>query len=192
LARAIVLASGNGSNFEAITRRVSNTHHQITALVYDRKNAKAAVRAKRLCIPAIYISYYNRSREEAEADIASVIDKTNSDLIIFAGFMRLLSSDFVEKYYSRIINIHPSLLPKHPGLNAIKHSFESDDKNLGITIHLVDSGLDSGPIINQFSFPKNEVNNIIQAEERIHQLEHHHYPEIIIKILDEIDSLKGG
>jgi len=186
MAELAVLASGNGSNFQALAEALTGTRHRVACLVSDRPGAYALQRARRLGLPAHLVSYAGRSREEAEEEILRTLGLYRIDLIALAGFMRLLSPRFVDAYPSRIVNIHPSLLPKHPGKEGIAESYASDDRELGITIHYVDYGLDSGPIILQESFVRNGNESIQEIEERIHGLEHRLYPMVVLRLLDAL------
>jgi phosphoribosylglycinamide formyltransferase 1 len=187
MANLAVFASGNGSNFEAIANKISNTSHKIVCVIYDQPNAYVATRAERFKIPAIYIDYRNNTRQKAEKQIISVLKEKFVDMIALAGFMRLLTPLLIDPFPKKIINIHPSLLPNYPGTSGIIDSYESGDIELGITIHFVDYGLDTGPIIFQTSFTRTGSEKLEEIEKRIHDLEHHHYPLVINKALDSIE-----
>lgn len=181
-----ILASGSGSNFQAIAESLENNKlHKISCLICDRKNAYAITRAKNLNIKVYYVSYFNRTKEDAENEINKILVNENCNLIALAGFMRIFSPSFVEKWENKIINIHPSLLPKHPGAHGIEDSYNSGDKELGVTIHYVDKGMDTGPIIYQESFQKGDL-SLVEVENSIHALEHKIYPQILIKKLNSI------
>ena len=186
MAQLAVLASGNGSNFEAIAERLASGSHRISCLICDRKDAFAFKRAERYGIPSYYVSYKGRERAEAEREICSILDASGTDLIALAGFMRLLSPGLIDRYEGRIINIHPSLLPKYPGTHGIRDSYESGDTELGITIHRVDYGLDTGPVIVQKSFSRSGDESLEEIESRIHELEHQSYPAVLLEILDTV------
>ena len=179
-----VFASGRGTNFDAIAQAVSTTWHKTACLISDKKNAFALIRAERMNIPFHVVSYAGRSREETEEEILNILKPYNIDYIALAGFMRLLTPKLIDAYPSRIINIHPALLPKHPGSHGIRDSYQSDDCDLGITIHYVDYGLDSGPIILQKSFARSGTESIEEIENRIHELEHSFYPKVILDLLE--------
>lgn len=184
MARLAILASGNGSNFQVIAETLENSKHDVCCLVCDRKAAFVIERAKKLNIKVYYVSYFKRDALEAEKEINSILNKEDCDIIALAGFMRLLSPFIVEKWNKRIINIHPALLPKHPGAHGIEDSFNSTDIELGVTVHYVDFGMDTGPIIYQQSFTRRSNETLESAENEIHKIEHRIYPNILIKKLD--------
>ena len=188
MANCAIFASGNGSNFQAIAESLEKTDHSICCLVCDNKQAFALERAANLHIPSYVVLYNGRSREETENEIISCLNSCSADLIALAGFMKILTTHFIHRFNGRIINIHPSLLPKHPGTNGIADSFYSDDKELGITIHDIDEGVDTGPIIMQKSFLRHPDDTLEIVEKKIHDLEHASYPEILIKLLDRIEG----
>lgn len=183
-----VLVSGNGSNFQAIAEKLADSGHCLRCMICDRKDAYAFERARNLGIKAYYVSYFKRDREEAEKEICSILEAENIQLVVLAGFMRLLTPFLVDRFRNRIMNIHPALLPKHPGTHGIPDSYNSGDKELGITIHYVDYGMDTGPVIVQKSFERDFTESIEEIEEKIHKLEHIHYPETIRKVLDSLNT----
>lgn len=187
MANLAVLASGNGSNFQSIAERFATQYrHRLSCLIYDRRNAFAAVRAEKLGVPSHYVSYFKRPREEAEEEIGLYLARYEIDLIALAGYMRLFTPGFVGKQQGRILNIHPSLLPKYPGTRGIEESYCSPDRELGITIHYVDAGIDTGSIIVQPSFHRNGTESLDEISERIHALEHDTYPDVILKLLNQL------
>lgn len=179
-----VLASGSGTNFQAIAERTAKSCHDLKCMICDRKNAYVFKRAADLGIRSYYVPYFKRSREEAEKDISEILQKEKVELIVLAGFMRLLSPSFIDRYKGRIVNIHPALLPKFPGTHGIEESYNSGDEELGITIHYVDYGMDTGPVIMQKSFKRTFSESIDEIEKKIHKIEHSYYPDAIISILD--------
>jgi len=184
MARLSVFTSGNGSNFQAIAERILKTKHTIPCMICDRKKAYSFERAKNLVINSYYVPYFGKTKESAEEEIIGIIEKEKIDIIALAGYMRILSPEFVERYKNRIVNIHPSLLPKYPGTHAIEKSYASGDMELGVTVHYVDKGMDTGPIIRQESFTRNRCEPIEEIEKKIHNLEYATYPEVIEKLLD--------
>ena len=203
MARLAVLASGNGSNFQALAEtlravapraaalRGDGGRHECVLLIHDRKAAYAAQRAALLGIPVRYISYYQREAQEAEAEIAAALDAARADLVALAGFMRILSPEFVEARKGRIVNVHPSLLPKWPGSGAIGRAFEAGERDFGVTVHFVDAGMDTGPIIARESFKIEPRRSLRDVEEKIHAIEHELFPRAVLGLLDAIDETGG-
>ena len=157
MARLAVFTSGNGSNFQAIAEYIMNTEHTVACMICDRKDAYSFTRADNLGIKSYHISYYNKKKEEAENEILDILKNERIDLISLAGFMRLLTPLLIQSYKNRIINIHPALLPKYPGTHGIEESYNSGDTELGVTIHYVDEGMDTGPVIQQESFSRRGI-----------------------------------
>jgi phosphoribosylglycinamide formyltransferase-1 len=172
-----------------LAEEIQKTEHIVSCLICDKKKAYSFERAKNLGVKSYYVTYFERSKEAAEEEITQIIEKEKIDFIALAGYMRILSYQFVEKYKNRIVNIHPSLLPKYPGTNAIERSYNSKDDELGITIHYVDGGVDTGPIIRQKSFVRKFCEPIEEIEKKIHKLEYEVYPEVIKNLLD-MDAAK--
>ena len=186
MAEAVVFTSGNGSNFQAICEAVAETEHKITAMICNKKDAYSFVRAAKLGIPAYHVSYLGRSRGETEAEIDALLTRLKPDLIVLAGFMKLLSPEMTEKYAGKIINIHPALLPKYPGTHGIEESFAS----LGVTVHYVDAGMDTGKVIRQKSFFRTGEETIEEIEEKIHACEYEIYPQTVIELLNRAEEGK--
>ena len=188
MAEIAVFASGRGSNFLALAERLKGTNHRICCLICDNPRAPVLKYSEAYGVPSHRISYSSVSRTEAEDSIVSVLDCYKPALLVLAGYMRVLSADFVCRFRNRIVNIHPSLLPKYPGINGISESYNSKDSELGITIHYVDSGVDTGPIIFQASFHRTGMESSDEIEERIHALEHIHYPDIVLGLLEDKET----
>jgi len=188
VADAAVLASGSGSNFEALAEALAGTGHRIRLLVCDQKDAGCLQRAERLGIPSRLVSYAGRTRREAEKEILEAAAASGARILFLAGFMRLLTPFLIDGFPGDIINIHPALLPRHPGTHGIRDSYLSQDPDLGITIHKVDYGMDTGPVIRQASFPRTEVSSLEEAEVRIHQLEHLWYPRVALELLEALEG----
>jgi phosphoribosylglycinamide formyltransferase 1 len=192
-----VLASGNGSNFEALAEALRSRapedgpRHDCVLLVYDRKAAFAAARAERLGIRSRYVTYFQRDAAEAEAEIAAALDEAGAELVALAGFMRMLSGDFVAARRLRLVNVHPSLLPKWPGAHAIERAYRSGEREFGVTVHYVDEGMDSGPVIDRASFAAEVGESLEEVEARVHELEHRIYPRAVLRLLDE-RAAEGG
>ncbi len=186
MAKLAVFASGNGSNFQAIAEKVLQTKHTLEFLLTNTKDAGAIERAKNLGIPYYTVSYRGKTREDVEEAILTLLSKHRVDLVALAGYMKIITEKLIKPYWKKIINIHPALLPKYPGTHAIERSYNSSDKELGITIHYVDFGVDTGPIILQKSFTRRGDESLEEIEKRIHRLEHLYYPQIVIKLLDKL------
>jgi phosphoribosylglycinamide formyltransferase-1 len=187
LKRIVVFLSGRGSNFRAIADAVERgeiPETRIVAVFSDQAGAPGLLEARRRGIDVHALPRPpGGSRREHETVIRATLDPLEPDLICLAGYMRLLSSEFVAAYRGRILNIHPSLLPKFPGLEAQRRALEAGEVVSGCTVHFVDEGLDSGPIVLQRSVPvlPNDDEETLSA--RILEQEHHAYPEAIRKVL---------
>lgn len=196
MARLAVLASGNGSNFESLATALrdrpsaAGLRHECVLLVYDRKAALAAERASRLGVPARYVGYAGRSRAEAEAEIDAALEAASADLVALAGFMRILTPGFARRWKGRILNVHPSLLPKWPGARGIGDAYEAGERNFGVTVHYVDEGVDSGPIVAQEAFLAADGETLGSIEERTHAIEHILYPRAALEALDGIERAR--
>ena len=175
-----VLISGNGSNLQAIIDKFQKDELvNVSCVVSNKKDAYGLVRAEKAKIDHYFIDNKNfSSREEFEQAVINILDKYEPDLVVLAGFMRILSELFVNKYKNKLINIHPSLLPKYKGLDTHRKVLENQDDYHGVTVHFVDNTLDGGPILAQTRTPV-ETQDIKELEEKIHELEHKIYPEVI-------------
>lgn len=191
MARLAVFASGNGSNFEAIALALKPTTHTLEFLLCDKSKSFALERARRLGVPTYLVRYKDRTKEEVEKEMLDRCRTHRVDCIALAGFMRLLSPFFLDTFRKNILNLHPALLPKYPGVDAIRRSVEAGEQTLGISVIAVDSGCDTGPILFQESFARPADASLEEIEERIHALEHLHYPRIVIEVLDRLDAAGG-
>lgn len=177
-----ILISGNGSNLQAIIDEIESgkLDASIKLVISNNSDAYGLQRAQKYGITNIFIDHKNfNEREDFDQKIIEKIDKYNVDLIVLAGFMRILSSKFINAFKNKIINIHPSLLPKYPGLDTHRKVIENKDKEHGVTVHLVDEGLDSGQIIGFMSCEVEKTDTEESIETKIHKLEHYLYPAII-------------
>ena len=175
-----VLISGNGSNLQAIIDKFQKDEFvNVSCVISNKKDAYGLVRAEKANIDNYFIDNKNfSSREEFEQSIINILDNYEPDLVVLAGFMRILSELFVNKYKNKLINIHPSLLPKYKGLDTHRKVLENQDDYHGVTVHFVDNTLDGGPILAQTRTPV-QTQDIKELEEKIHELEHKIYPEVI-------------
>lgn len=192
--RVAVFASGTGSNFQAIIDAIQEDclDVRIELLVCDRPQAKVVERAEQAGVPAyIFRPKDYDSREQYESEILSLLHNKEIDLIVLAGYMRLITGIMVEPFYGRMINIHPSLLPAFPGVNAIKQALEHGVKITGVTVHYVDGGMDSGPIIAQSPVVIREDDTEETLAAKIHAAEHKLYPKVISWIREGKVRLEG-
>lgn len=187
MARYAVFASGNGGNFEALVEGLRG-RHDCALLVYDRHAAFAAERSRRLGVPARYIRYAERPRELAESEIEGELLRLRIDAIALAGFMRLLSPAFVALHAGRILNVHPSLLPAWPGFHSIARAFQAGERRFGVTVHLVDEGVDTGPVLAQEAFVVDGSATLEEIEKRVHEIEHRIYPREASLFLDSLEA----
>ena len=183
--RLAILLSGRGSNFEAIARNIADgkLDAQIAVVISNRPQAPGLVTAERLGLKAIAVDSKGVDREVFDRQIAAILDEHEVDLVVLAGYMRLLSSAFVQRYPLKIVNIHPSLLPAFPGLDAQHQAFQHGVKIAGCSVHFVDEQLDSGPIIMQATVMVEDGDTPETLSARILAEEHRIYSEGIALIL---------
>jgi phosphoribosylglycinamide formyltransferase-1 len=197
VARLAVFASGRGTNFVAIAGALAAAQrHTIEFLLCDVKGAPVLDRAQELGIPAVSVSYKGMTREAVEKKIVRHLERRRVDLVALAGYMKLLTPWFIQAFKGPVINLHPSLLPKYPGIHAIEESYRSGDTELGISVMRIDEGVDSGPVLLQKSFVRTGAESLEEVETRIHALEHEWFPRVLIGLLDDIDrrsrAAQGG
>jgi len=174
-----VFASGSGTNLQAIIDAQIQTI-EIAVVFSNKSDAYALERANAHNIPVEVIDHKRyESREKYDSDIIKVLEPYNLDLIILAGYMRILSPVFVRVYKGKIINIHPALLPSFPGINSGKEALEYGVKYTGVTVHFVDEGVDTGPIILQSIVEIEDRDTEESLLEKIHKVEHQIYPKAI-------------
>lgn len=181
--RIAVFASGQGSNFQALldaSRAGGLGGAEIVLLVSDKPQAPVVERARAAGVDTFVFQpkAYAR-REDYEAEIAAELEGRQVDLVVLAGYMRLLTAVLVDRYAGRMINIHPSLLPAFPGKDAIGQAWEYGVKVTGVTVHLVDGGMDTGAVVAQTAVPLLPDDSIESLEERIHQAEKELYPQVV-------------
>lgn len=178
-----IFASGSGSNFEAIVQAVQQGQLQgveVTLLVCDKPGAKVLERAERLGIEAFVFDPKAYAGKVAfEAEIVAQLQKRGVSLVVLAGYMRLVGETLLHAYEGRIINLHPSLLPAFTGKDAIGQALDYGVKVTGVTVHVVDAGLDTGPIIAQLPVAVEENDTAQTLAARIHQVEHGLLVEVI-------------
>jgi len=177
--RVAVFASGSGTNLQAIIDAEIQSI-QIVLVFTNNPQAYAIERAKNHNIPVEVIDHKNyQTREEYEKNIIEVLDPYKLDLIVLAGFMRILSPVLVRAYKNKIVNIHPALLPSFPGINSARQALEYGVKYTGVTVHFVDEGVDTGPIILQSIVEIEDKDTEESLLRKIHKVEHQIYPKAI-------------
>jgi phosphoribosylglycinamide formyltransferase-1 len=176
-----VLISGRGSNMVALVRAASagRLGAEIAVVVSNVPGAPGLERARAEGVPAVACPSQGRGREEHEAELTRILEEQRVGLVCLAGYMRLLSPAFVRRWAGRILNVHPSLLPAFPGLEAQRQAFDHGVKVSGATVHLVGEGLDDGPIVLQEAVPVLEDDGPEQLAARILEAEHRIYPEAV-------------
>ncbi|MBP1043533.1 phosphoribosylglycinamide formyltransferase [Vagococcus sp. BWB3-3] len=183
--KVAIFASGSGSNFEAIVQGVQrgDLALEIVLLFCDQPDAYVIERAKKLNIPVKAFSPKEFSdRGTYEAEIIRILASCEVEFIVLAGYMRLIGAGLLGAYPQKIINIHPSLLPAFPGLHGIRDAFEAGVSKTGVTIHYIDEGIDTGPIIAQEEVTILPEDDLATLEKRIHQVEHRLYVEVLKKL----------
>jgi len=192
--RIAVFASGRGTNFGALIRAVKKglIKAELSLLVCDNPKAPAIGRAKRAGIKVALVEAYDLPDKSAfESAIIRHLEENKIDLILLAGFMRLLSPELVSRYHGRILNIHPALLPSFKGSHGIKDAFEYGAKVTGVTVHFVDEKMDHGPIILQKEVKIEESDTLESLEGKIHKIEHRLYPEAVRLFVEGRLKLEG-
>jgi len=177
-----VFCSGNGTNLQAIidSQKKGHIKADIRLVVSDTPDCHALVRAKNAGIPTLTVESRNfKAKKDFEAEILKALKKENIGLIVLAGYMRILSENFISAYKDKILNIHPALLPSFKGAHGIKDAFEYGVKLAGVTVHFVTKDMDAGPIILQSSVKVTEDDTEETLAEAIHEEEHKLYPRAI-------------
>jgi phosphoribosylglycinamide formyltransferase-1 len=168
-----VLVSGEGTNLQALI----DAGLPIRAVASNRKEARALERARTAGIPTATFSLdCHVSREERDLVMAAWLEEHGVELVVLAGYMHLLTQPFLDRFPDRIVNVHPSLLPAFPGMRAIDEALAAGVETTGVTVHLVDEGLDSGPVLRQEPVPVEPRESLA---ERIHAVEHRLLPEVV-------------
>ena len=183
-----ILISGRGSNMVALIDAVQSGEipdSQVAVVISDKPKATGLEKSHERGIETVVIERKGRTREEHDADIIAELKQRHVELVCLAGYMRLLSCDFIQAFPNRIVNIHPSLLPAFPGLDAQKQALHHGVKVTGCTVHFVNEALDAGPIILQRSVEVREDDTVESLSARILEQEHRAYVEAVKKIVLE-------
>jgi phosphoribosylglycinamide formyltransferase 1 len=191
-----ILGSGKGTNFVAIADACAagKIPAEIAVVLSDVADAGILTRARKRNIPAQFIppgKFRTKLEEEAEHAFVETLRAAKVDLIVLGGFMRVLKGEFLRAFEGRIVNVHPSLLPSFPGLEAWKQALDHGVKLTGCTVHFVDAGVDAGPIIGQQTVPVLDSDTAESLHQRIHAAEHELYPKCVAEIAHGEISVVG-
>lgn len=189
--RVAILGSGRGSNAEAVLKAQQQGQlglAQVIGIFCDKQHASILELGPRFDVPAFYLDpgpYKTKMSPEAEAHWVDTIERLSPDLIVLAGFMRVIKETFLNAFEGRIINLHPSLLPKYPGLRSIQRAWEAGETETGCTVHWVTAEIDGGEIIGQARVPIYLGEPLEEVEKRVHKAEHQLLPSLIAEIAEE-------
>ncbi|HJE20211.1 MAG TPA: phosphoribosylglycinamide formyltransferase [Aliicoccus persicus] len=185
-AKVLVFASGRGSNFVNLVKQSKKFNYRVIALIVDNPEAPAIEAAKKLDIPYyVVMRQMDETKARHEEKIKSYLETIPFDYIALAGYMRILTSEFVKRYNKRVINIHPSLLPAFKGPSAIEDAFNYGVRVSGVTIHYIDEGIDTGEIIEQEIVYVDDDETLESFKRKIHELEHELYPKVIHRLIQK-------
>jgi phosphoribosylglycinamide formyltransferase 1 len=184
--RVGVLVSGRGSNLQALMDAAQRGElgGEIAIVISNMAEAPALGRARKAGIPSLFRDHRGRKREEFDAELLAICHEHGVELVCLAGYMRLLSPGFIRAYRERVLNVHPSLLPAFPGLEAQRQALEAGVKVSGATVHVVDEGLDTGPILMQEAVPVLDTDTVDSLSARILEAEHRIYPRAARAMLE--------
>jgi phosphoribosylglycinamide formyltransferase-1 len=176
-----VLVSGEGTNLQALLDTVHGREGiEIVAVAASRADAGGLARAERAGVETgVFAIGEHGGREERDRALADWLDERRPELLVLAGFMEVLTPEFIRRFAGRMINVHPALLPAFPGVRAIEQALEYGVKVGGVTIHFVDEGVDTGPVLLQEAFDLPYHRDIATIEERVHQIEHRLLPQAV-------------
>ncbi len=176
--RIAVLVSGSGSNLQALIDRLDPATAEICLVLSDKEQALGLERARSAGIPTKVVNW-SGDRQAFTADICDAVETSGAELMVLAGFMRILGPEAITRFPNRILNIHPSLLPSFPGAHAVEDAIEYGVKTTGVTIHFVDEEVDHGPIVMQEAVPVNDDDTADSLHARIQEVEHRLYPAVV-------------
>lgn len=189
MTKIAVFASGNGSNFQAVSDacRGGSIDGEIVLAVCDKPGAYVETRAEKSEVPLFSFAPKNfESKAAFEKKLVGKLKEQGVELIVLAGYMRLIGDTLLQAYENRILNIHPSLLPAFPGLDAVGQALDAGVKVTGVTVHLVDSGMDTGPILAQKPVTIEKQDTRADVEAKIRKVEHKLYPETVQQWIETI------
>ncbi len=191
--RFAVFCSGNGSNLQALIGACGDgrIRGELALVVSDRPDCRGVQRARDAGIPVFAFRPRDYAGKDAyERAIGDRLEEERIDLVVMAGYMRILSPAFVDRFAGRIVNLHPSLLPAFAGAHGIRDAWEAKVPETGVTVHLVDHGVDTGPILEQVRVDIRAGESLEDLEMRIHAVEHEVYPRVVDQLLAEV--AQGG
>ena len=178
--RAVILISGNGSNLQSLIDDAKRIDLEICLVISNNRNAFGLKRAELANIKTLFVNpNLFKSRKDFDNKLITIIDKLDVGLIVLAGYMRILSSDFINHFMGKILNIHPSLLPKFPGLNTHKRALTAKEKYHGASVHFVTEELDGGPVISQEIVEVGSQDTEYSLAQKVLEREHILYPRVI-------------
>ncbi len=188
-----ILLSGRGSNFEAIACNVQagKIPAEIAIVISNKEDALGLARAKELGLATCFIPSKGKEREAFDREVVAVLKERQVDVVCLAGFMRILSPYFIREFPRRILNIHPALLPAFPGVEAQKQALEYGVKFTGCTVHIVDEGVDTGPVVCQASVPVLDDDTVETLSARILTEEHRIYSEAVCLLVEDKIHIEG-
>jgi phosphoribosylglycinamide formyltransferase 1 len=188
-----VLVSGRGTNLQALmdATQLGQLGGEVAVVVSNVEQAPALDRARRAGVRAIFRDHRGQKREDFDAGLAMVLRDHDVELVCLAGYMRLLSAVFLRAFRERVLNVHPSLLPAFPGLEAQRQALEAGVKVTGATVHVVDEGLDTGPILLQEAVPVLDSDTVDSLSARILEAEHRIYPRAVRAMLEGRVRIEG-
>ncbi|WP_159721649.1 phosphoribosylglycinamide formyltransferase [Enterococcus sp. CSURQ0835] len=183
-----VLASGNGSNFEAIANAIKTGElaAELSLVFSDHRDAFVLERAKKLGIPSVSFELKEfPDKKSYETQLLRVLQANEIELVVLAGYLRLIGPTLLAAFPQKILNLHPALLPDFPGLHGIKDAFEAGVSQTGVTVHYVDKGMDTGPVIAQAVVDLEPDETLTSLEQKIHAVEHRLYPQTIAQVIKQ-------
>ncbi|KRM96656.1 phosphoribosylglycinamide formyltransferase [Liquorilactobacillus aquaticus DSM 21051] len=189
--KVAIFASGNGTNFEILAQKFEDNElaGKLTLLFCDHPDAPVVTRAKNHHVPVRAFTVKEcGGKLPYEKKIMELLKEFQIDFIILAGYLRVIGPTILQNYEEKIVNLHPAYLPEYPGLHSIERAFSDHRTQTGVTVHFVDDGLDSGPIIVQQRVPILATDSVETLERRVHECEHQLYPQAIKEILLEINK----
>lgn len=199
--RIVVLISGSGTNMVNIAEHceAGRIAGDVVAVISNKENAGGLQKAEAMDISTAVLEHTHfDSREAYDDELAKLVDSFSPDVIVLAGFMRILSADFVRRFTGKLINIHPSLLPKYKGMHTHQRALEAGDEEHGVSVHFVNEELDGGPVILQARIPIFEGDTAEDLQERVHEQEYRIYPLVInwlclgrVKLTDKGAEMDG-